>query len=73
MTVVKCCKVDMTFYCCFTSTVSYLAWALDHTLKFCVKFLFVMGKALSDELSCMGTGLVQHNLPFGPHTSSSYA
>ena len=30
-----------------------------HTLKFYVKvFFYVMGKALSGELCCMGTGLV---------------
>ena len=29
-----------------------------HTLKFYAKAFYVMGKALSGELSCMGTGLV---------------
>ena len=27
-------------------------------LKFCVKFFYVMGKALSGELFCMRTGIV---------------
>ena len=31
-----------------------------HTLKFHVKVIYVMGKALSGELSCMGTGVVVH-------------
>ena len=32
--------------------------SVDKMLKFYVKDLFVMGKALSGELSCMRTGLV---------------
>ena len=35
-----------------------LVWVCAPTLKFYAKVFYVIGKALSGKLSCMGTGLV---------------
>ena len=41
-------------------------WRRRNTLEFYVKAFYVMGKALSGELSCTGTGFVTkgYNIPY---------